>query len=582
MYDPYSVYGALDPDQILEQIMQGNVTLWDILNSAAGYVPGMRALIGVLTFLFLLSALIGFAQCFFGYRLFRIFAAIQGFLIGAMLFAALGAATDSGLITFLLFLIGGIGGAVLAYRVYQIGVFITTGFYIGLIFCLVALLSLLVAQDDNFAVVLVAFVIGFVLGGILGVLLSRPLIIISTGLNGFSAVTALVTALHQNPGMISWILGLACSIAGIVFQFKKNPPGTLPGPRSRKWEVKTAQSRQHGTQSFSNAATAAASTATNNLSKHLADLEISQETEELCNQVASYLKRNRVAGAILPYAHIILYIVTAILFLTNSANLFVIPLALCLLCFATQRFEAIFISLTLLILRALPYDFGLLSYGLQSISTWVYFLGLIVIIYVDVMALLTFLKTERGKKLVGRANDSAEAANLRQQQYAAGRQAQQMYAEPVQPQQPYSSYPAQDPIAAEDVGTPVGAAAVDDTAFEPEEIFPKSDPIVSSYGTQTEDDHSAWEEETQWIPGGTPQDEESVSDATVRVSMDEQMDSQYGTVSQQVSSEIQEIMDQPEEPERAIQREFIFCTKCGNRMRSSDNFCTKCGSRLTK
>lgn len=583
MYGVNSMYGGMDYDQILQQIMQGNFNLWDILNTAASYVPGLRILLGVLTILFFLGAVIGFLQCFFGYRLFRIFAAIQGFFVGAVLFTAIGAATESGLVTFILFLIGGIGGAILAYRVYQIGVFITTGCYIGLLFMLLAFLALLLARDDNFSVILIAFLFGFVGGGILGVIFSRPLIILSTGLNGFNAVTCLVTALHQNPGKISWILGLLCTIAGIYYQFRQNPPGTLPGPRSKRWEERNAQRAaqggQRGAQSFANAASAAAgaaSSATGNLSKRLAEQEVSKETEELCETVLAYLKKNKIAGAMLPYAHIILYIVTAILFLTNSANLFVLPLALCLLCFAAQRFEAIFISLTLLLLRALPYDFDLLSYGMAEISTWLYFCGVAVIVYLDVLSILTFLKTERGKKFVGRVNNQAEAANLRQQQYAASRQAQPMDQQPTAPVYPETPMYNEPPIS-ESPAEPEQATAVYQGVMEAAEP-------LQSYGTQPALGRSDWEDEqpTQMMREDEPQREETVSDATVLVPMDAIADQNDGNMSQQVSSDIQKMMDQPSEPKRPIEREYIFCTRCGNRMRSSDNFCTKCGSRLTK
>ncbi|MDO5548564.1 MAG: hypothetical protein Q4F79_08775 [Eubacteriales bacterium] len=580
MFDTYTMYNGLDYDQILQQILQGNLNIWDILNAAGSYIPGVRALIGALTVFFLLSTVIGLIQCFFGYRLFRIFAAIQGFFVGAGLFTAIGAATESGLVTFLFFLIGGIGGAVLAYRVYQIGVFLTTGCYIGLVFLLIAFVSLLVTQDDNFAILVIAFLIGFVLGGILGVLFSRPLIIISTGLSGFSAVNCLFMTLHQNTGTISWILGLLCSAAGIYYQFKRNPYGTPPGPRSRGWQEKTASSgAPRGKTGFSGAATAAtgaAFSATGNLSRRLADQEISEETEALCQSVTAYLGKNKVAGTILPYAHILLYLVTAILFLTNSAELFVLPLALCLLCFASQRFEAIFISLTLLLLRALPYDLNLLSYAMGSISTWIYFCGVVVIVYLDIMALMTFLKTERGKKLVGRATEQAEAANLRQQQYAASRQAQQMYSNPVPPEYPGATESQQPAAPVSPVQPIYDEPTVPVSAMEEE--------IPQSYGTQPVPDPTAGDDvqQTQIIPDDIPQEEEAVSDATVRVSMDTQIEPDYGTLSQQVSSDIQEMMDPPTEPERPIARDYIFCIKCGNRMRCSDNFCTKCGARLEK
>lgn len=549
MYDSYGLYSGLDSDEILQRILSGDFSVWDLLNSLSGYIPGIKTIISILTIFFLINAIIGFAQCFFGYRLFRIFAAIQGFVIGAVLLGSIGAATDSGFVTFILLLAGGVGGAILAYRVYQIGVFLTTGGYIGLICLLVALVCMLISQDESGATLLIAFLVGFVLGGVLGVLFARPLIIISTGLQGFSAVSCLVTALHQNTGAVSWVIGLLCTAAGIYYQFRCNPPGTLPGPRSRKYEEKKAQGRTGG--GFATAATGAASSATSSLSHRLKDLEISKETAEMCDNAAAYLKGNRIAGPLLPYAHIILYVVTAILVLTDSATMFVIPFLLCLLCFASQRFEAIFISLTLLLLRALPYDLNLLSYAMSEISTWIYFFGVAVVIYLDVLSAMAFLKTERGKKLVGHANDQAAAANQRQQEYAAARQTQ--------------AYP---PV--QETETAQKAQTTEDTVPYAAEFM---DTPAEGYGTFDEP-----------LPNNAPpQPEETVPDATVRVPLEEiRSQDSFGAMPEQVSSDIQDMMDQPAQPERPINPEYIFCTRCGNRMSRLDNFCIKCGARLEK
>lgn len=594
MYGSYGLYSGLDSDEILQQILSGDYSIWDLLDSLSGYVPGMKAVISLLTIFFLINAMIGFAQCFFGYRLFRIFAAIQGFFIGAVLFGAIGSATDNGFVTFILLLAGGIGGAILAYRVYQIGVFLTTGGYIGTICLLIAMISMLLSQDSNGATLVIAFLVGFIVGGVLGVLFARPLIIISTGLQGFSAVSCLITALHQNTGAVSWVIGLICTAAGIYYQFRCNPPGTLPGPRSRKYDA-AEQGRTGG--GFANAATAAtgaASSATSSLAQHLKDMEISRETAELCDNAAAYLKGSKIAGPLLPYAHIILYVVTAILVLTDSATMFVIPLLLCLLCFASQRFEAIFISLTLLLLRAIPYDLDLLSYCMGQVSTWVYFCGVAVVIYLDVLSLMAFLKTERGKKLVGRANDQAAAANQRQQEYAAARQAQQAYqppyqapyqppayqetppvppmqtpyAAPSQPEYPQSapSAPVPPVVQQEPETVQETRTAQDNPYTEPEQIPETPAP---SYGTFEEP-----------APDDPPQSEETVPDATVQVPLEEiQQQDSFGGMPQQVSSDIQDMMDQPNRP---INPDVIFCTRCGSRMSRSDNFCIKCGARLEK
>jgi hypothetical protein len=535
------MYNGIDYSRIFEQIEEGNFNLWDYLDSYAYYISGLQTLIAVLSILFLIFAVIGFIQCFFGYRLFRIFAAIQGFFVGAVLFTAIGAATDSGLVTFVLLLLGGVGGAVLAYRIYQIGVFLTTGTYIGLVLVIFVFFAAVVAADADFSILVVAFLIGFVVGGVLGVVFSRPLIIISTGLSGFGAVSNLFFTLHLNTGKISLLLGLLCTIAGICYQFKKNPKGTQPGPRSK--QKKNAPTQQEGErgQNFASA--------TDKLSKQ----EFPKETEEFCKYTLHYLEKNKLAGKILPYAHILLYVVTVILLITNSASFFVLPLMLCLLCFAKQRFEAIFVCLTLLLLRTLPYDFNMLRYGMGATSAWIYLCGIAVLVYLDVLSFSIFSKTERGKKLLKRAGNRSQAsAPFQQQTESYSVQPDDMQRTDAVPTTVLENSSAEKPYDGEIYGT------------QPIYNRESENPTISVNNAQ--------------------EDNDAELDATVRVSVDEirseNTDADFGTVSQQVSADIKGMMDQPTQTEREYK--YIFCAKCGNRMSSSDNFCIRCGSRLIK
>ena len=61
MYGSYGLYSGLNSDEILQQILSGDYSIWDLLDSLRGYVPGMKAVISLLTIFFLINAMIGFA-----------------------------------------------------------------------------------------------------------------------------------------------------------------------------------------------------------------------------------------------------------------------------------------------------------------------------------------------------------------------------------------------------------------------------------------------------------------------------------------------------------------------------------------
>jgi hypothetical protein len=195
----------------------------------------------------LIAILIGIANCFFGYRIFRILLGILGFIGGALaglvIIQALvlgGSISSSGALLYYILaaLVGGAIGAVLLIFVYFIGVFLlgaAAGFVIGYVAALA-----LNANDD---VALIAAVVLALAGGILALILQRVIIIIATAISGalyiVSGIAALVspalvtrTMSGQTPAidtaftimLIGWVV---LSIAGMVVQFvwtgKKKP-----------------------------------------------------------------------------------------------------------------------------------------------------------------------------------------------------------------------------------------------------------------------------------------------------------------------------------------------------------------------
>lgn len=173
---------------------------------------------GVLLLFGMLPAL---AQCFWGYRLLKLWLFLAGGALG--LASGYGAAMRMGLEETPALIIGVILGlllGILAFKICKLGVLLLCGGMAYFLFAawvpqwwLAALLALAV--------------------GLLAVKFMRPAIILSTGLSGgASAVQALALALvslgvlpSENflSGWLAWVLGIVLAIGGIAYQFKHSP-----------------------------------------------------------------------------------------------------------------------------------------------------------------------------------------------------------------------------------------------------------------------------------------------------------------------------------------------------------------------
>lgn len=169
------------------------------------------------------ALIVGGLQCFFGYKLFRAMTAIIGFIVGGVIGAVVGGITagETGAIIGLLAL--GILGALLAYSLYKLGVFVIcfgAGAMVGVM--------LLMMMNDRIEPALVG-VCGLILG-IVGVVLTKPVIILSTGIGGgMSMGVALSTLLEGSEAGI--ILGVILAAVGVFLQFyldKKNGGSDAP------------------------------------------------------------------------------------------------------------------------------------------------------------------------------------------------------------------------------------------------------------------------------------------------------------------------------------------------------------------
>lgn len=155
----------------------------------------------------------GAMQCFFGYKMMRFMIALSGFLVGGVASAALGMANqlqsmsmpDEG--TIMLYgLVGGIVCAILANVLYLLGIFLLCGmggFLLGL------------AMTETVGV---AIGCGLFLG-ILGVVLTKPIIIISTACSG-GRLCALGTAVLMDSFENTLIFTIIFAVLGMVCQFQ--------------------------------------------------------------------------------------------------------------------------------------------------------------------------------------------------------------------------------------------------------------------------------------------------------------------------------------------------------------------------
>ena len=167
------------------------------------------------------------SSCFFGYKLFKIYIAVIGFIIFGVIGFIVSALNNLGDMNIFIALLFGIIGAFLAYRLYLIGVFIMYS-VIGLI------ISIVIFKEIGFAVVFSMVI------GILSVKFAKPVIIISTGISGGFAIGNSLSFLMVNSNYtMTIILSLTFALAGIWVQFhmdkiNKNKADEISSPLTKQ------------------------------------------------------------------------------------------------------------------------------------------------------------------------------------------------------------------------------------------------------------------------------------------------------------------------------------------------------------
>lgn len=181
----------------------------------------------------LFGILLGAAQCFFGYRLFKIIIGIIGFLVGGALAGFLSFfLSPEGTIAIIVGLVGGIIGAVTMLTFFYAGIFLI-GTILGAI---VGSLLCSIAGVDPIPIVIVA---ASIISGIVALLIQKYMIIASTAFGGswiiMTAVAYFIVGarhpaeiehmLHSRGSLYFIILlcWIALGIFGLLIQLKWLP-----------------------------------------------------------------------------------------------------------------------------------------------------------------------------------------------------------------------------------------------------------------------------------------------------------------------------------------------------------------------
>lgn len=186
------------------------------LQTISNYIDGINTSYKIIaTAVSLIIALLG---CFFGFKLSKLFMSLTGLLVGAIAGGAIGTAflNASGSMIAVYALIGAIILAILAYRIYQAGIFVLC---FGLSFMAAASILPFTGDIQFFLSVVVGFIVGS-----LALKFIRPVIIITSAVVCGSSAAGCLTALGQLMHMdylssYPLLLTVGFIILGILVQF---------------------------------------------------------------------------------------------------------------------------------------------------------------------------------------------------------------------------------------------------------------------------------------------------------------------------------------------------------------------------
>lgn len=198
----------------------------------------------------------GFIQCFFGYRVLKLFAAFMGFLVGLVSFGIIGMVTLEAVGPGLLMgLVGGLVLALLAFKAYKIAVCLINGVNVFLasvnfgFFCGLEQTVRYFDRDYLMRNVIAGGMLGVVLAAVvivLTALLFRPVIICTSALEGGLLLGGGLCMMLYAVDMTTPV-SLLCVAAGAVFQFYNTREEALIRKREREENARQAQGQGKST-----------------------------------------------------------------------------------------------------------------------------------------------------------------------------------------------------------------------------------------------------------------------------------------------------------------------------------------------
>ena len=169
------------------------------------------------------GVLYALANCFFGYKLMRLWISLAGFLVGLLLGFVGGLACHLGAgIALLIGVVLGVLVALIANKVYRAGVFLL---------CFVAVYGMLYTLIPLKWLGIVLGIAGGILAGILAAKFLRPMVILSTGIGyGMSAAQMLLSLFGVDRMPIVLLVGVVLAVAGVAVQLRTTvDPGGKAG-----------------------------------------------------------------------------------------------------------------------------------------------------------------------------------------------------------------------------------------------------------------------------------------------------------------------------------------------------------------
>lgn len=179
-------------------------------------------LVGITAFVLIIPVIFGLLNCFFGYKLLKIWMALCGFLLGAIASGIIVCRmTEEGWIIGAVILAAAVICAMISYQVYLIG-----AFFISWVMTFLALNKLIGSLQTSGRNVEWIFIFSILVGLLVAILIvkfSKPMIILFTGISGaVSAGGSIAQLLKSMNTQMMILLVIVLAAAGILVQIKMN------------------------------------------------------------------------------------------------------------------------------------------------------------------------------------------------------------------------------------------------------------------------------------------------------------------------------------------------------------------------